>query len=365
VVDHAEDPTLAPRFEALAAHGPVILQEYVPGRGAGIAMLFSRSRREVAYSGHRRIFEQFSDGGPSLLAETHVDPDALQQSRRLLASLGWEGIAMVEFRTAPTGENVFMEVNPRFWGTLSLAIASGVDFPALMVDRFRDLDPGPPVGPNRRRRYFSIEASVTAAASPAEKRPSLGLLALELSRSAVGLSVREFQSTDLGPSLNELFYVLRSRAQRGTPAKVGDLWIGPFLSYDRLRSRGVRTVFDLREAREVAQRESAVPSTMTRISFPIPDDTGLGTADFSDLVHQIDVARSAGGVYVHCRLGQGRAPMVAAGYLVAHGISEESAFRELYAARPTANLKENQREAVYRLASQPGTGPKKPMEAQR
>src|SRR5437867_3035547 len=40
---------------------------------------------------------------------------------------------MVEFRDDGAGEPCLMEVNGRFWGSLALAIASGVDFPMLWV----------------------------------------------------------------------------------------------------------------------------------------------------------------------------------------------------------------------------------------
>lgn len=36
---------------------------------------------------------------------------------------------MVEFRVSADGTAYLMEVNPRFWGSLQLAIDSGVDFP--------------------------------------------------------------------------------------------------------------------------------------------------------------------------------------------------------------------------------------------
>ena len=39
---------------------------------------------------------------------------------------------MVEFKKdTRTGEYVLMEINPKFWGSLDLAIAAGVDFPGL------------------------------------------------------------------------------------------------------------------------------------------------------------------------------------------------------------------------------------------
>lgn len=52
---------------------------------------------------------------------------------RLLRELNWYGLAMVEFKVDPRdGVPKLMEINPKLWGSLNLAIASGVDFPALL-----------------------------------------------------------------------------------------------------------------------------------------------------------------------------------------------------------------------------------------
>jgi predicted ATP-grasp superfamily ATP-dependent carboligase len=63
-----------------------------------------------------------------------VAPDLAEYGRRLLAAVRWRGVAMVEFkRCARTGRAALMEVNGRLWGSLQLAVASGVNFPDLMV----------------------------------------------------------------------------------------------------------------------------------------------------------------------------------------------------------------------------------------
>jgi hypothetical protein len=48
----------------------------------------------------------------------------------MLDALNWHGVAMVEFRRDDRdGEYKLMEVNPKFWGSLDLALAAGADFP--------------------------------------------------------------------------------------------------------------------------------------------------------------------------------------------------------------------------------------------
>jgi predicted ATP-grasp superfamily ATP-dependent carboligase len=53
----------------------------------------------------------------------------------LLRSLGWQGIAMVEYKLDTASRQlVLMEINGRFWGSLQLAIDCGVDFPNILLD---------------------------------------------------------------------------------------------------------------------------------------------------------------------------------------------------------------------------------------
>ena len=65
-------------------------------------------------------------------------PQVMELGLSLLKSLNWVGIAMVEFKVDPRdGIPKLMEVNPRFWGSLQLAIVSGVDFPYLILKMAR------------------------------------------------------------------------------------------------------------------------------------------------------------------------------------------------------------------------------------
>jgi predicted ATP-grasp superfamily ATP-dependent carboligase len=117
--------------------GGALLQEFVPGRGEGVFLLTDRGR-PLAHFAHRRLREKPPTGGVSVLSEAIApDPVLLEQSQRLLAELAFTGVAMVEFRRAPDGRAYLMEVNPRLWGSLQLAIDAGVDFPSLWVARLR------------------------------------------------------------------------------------------------------------------------------------------------------------------------------------------------------------------------------------
>jgi predicted ATP-grasp superfamily ATP-dependent carboligase len=109
-----------------------ILQEYVVGEGRGFFALFDRGK-ELAWFMHRREREYPATGGASTAAESIDDPALHAIGAKLLRELRWHGIAMVEFKRLRDGRYVLMEINPKFWGSLDLAIAAGVDFPWLAV----------------------------------------------------------------------------------------------------------------------------------------------------------------------------------------------------------------------------------------
>jgi predicted ATP-grasp superfamily ATP-dependent carboligase len=111
---------------------PCLLQEYVAGYGAGVFALYSKGV-PIAWFSHRRIREKPPQGGVSVLSESAaVDPSLRDAAERLLTEARWDGAAMVEFRVDGQGKPYLMEVNGRLWGSLQLAIDSGVDFPWLL-----------------------------------------------------------------------------------------------------------------------------------------------------------------------------------------------------------------------------------------
>jgi protein-tyrosine-phosphatase len=124
--------TLQELSKALNANswGPVMLQEYCPGVGVGIEILIHKGEC-IARFQHHRLKEAPVTGGVAILAiAEEPDPELFASSMALLRALEWEGVAMVEFRSdRETGESALMEVNGRFWGSVSFPIMAGVDFP--------------------------------------------------------------------------------------------------------------------------------------------------------------------------------------------------------------------------------------------
>jgi predicted ATP-grasp superfamily ATP-dependent carboligase len=152
-------------LEAAGAPGALV-QEWVPGTGVGVGLL-RRGGRTVARFVHRRLREVHPAGGPSAAAES-APPDSVVvgPAEALLAALGWEGLAMVEFRRDGDGPPVLMEVNGRPWGTLGLAVDAGVDFPRLWLEGFDGPPPEYAIG--IRRSWFAgdVRRVLAARAGP-------------------------------------------------------------------------------------------------------------------------------------------------------------------------------------------------------
>jgi protein-tyrosine-phosphatase len=133
------------REEALAdilPWSPVLEQEYFPGRGFGVEALFEQGKLRWLFA-HERIHELPIAGGASSYRRAVEVPEALRAATvALLGSLEWHGVAMVEFKVANYGDYRLMEINPRLWGSLPLAVAAGVNFPLGLLRIALGVSPG-------------------------------------------------------------------------------------------------------------------------------------------------------------------------------------------------------------------------------
>ena len=116
-----------------------LIQEFIPGEGYGLSALYDRGRPRALFAHRRLRMIQPTGSGSSLRESIPPPPDMAEAARTLLEALQWHGVAMVEFkRDARDGRPRLMEINGRFWNSLPLAIASGVDFPFLLYTLARD-----------------------------------------------------------------------------------------------------------------------------------------------------------------------------------------------------------------------------------
>lgn len=193
--------------------GGALLQEFVPGHGEGLFVLADRGR-VVARFAHRRLREKPPTGGVSVLCESIApDPQLVSAGERLIAALDWHGVAMLEFRRSPdpAGRAVAMELNPRLWGSLQLAIDAGVDFPALWLALLRGLPLGavePRVGARSRWLLGDLDHLLIALRRPAMRRAigrsAVGVVAAFLASFFDGSRLDVLRPTDPRPFLREL-----------------------------------------------------------------------------------------------------------------------------------------------------------------
>ncbi|WP_447979324.1 carboxylate--amine ligase [Candidatus Nitrospira bockiana] len=129
-----------------------LVQEYIPGEGYGFFALFRAGEPRATFM-HRRLRQWPVTGGASTLAESYYDEGLKSQGIRLLQALNWHGVAMVEMkRDARDGRFKLMEINPKYWGSLDLAIHAGVNFPYLAAVMAMEGD----VPPSHDFRYLKL-----------------------------------------------------------------------------------------------------------------------------------------------------------------------------------------------------------------
>lgn len=111
-----------------------LLQEYCPGVGLG-QFFYMHGGQAIRRFQHRRVAEWPPEGGFSSVCDAVPLSEHFELQERsiaLLRAIGWQGVAMVEYRWDPlTDQAVLMEINGRFWGSLPLAVHAGAGFALL------------------------------------------------------------------------------------------------------------------------------------------------------------------------------------------------------------------------------------------
>lgn len=157
-----------------------LVEAFYQGEGVGLSVLADRGAILQAFQ-HRRIEEASLSGGSSSRISEPVDPAMLAAVAALARETALHGPGMFEFRRdRRNGAWVLLEVNPRLWGSLPLALAAGADFPALLCDLYLAGTTAPsvdyPTGIVRRAlvaEYYRIVGEYEAG--PATVRRKLAL----------------------------------------------------------------------------------------------------------------------------------------------------------------------------------------------
>jgi predicted ATP-grasp superfamily ATP-dependent carboligase len=346
----------------------VLVQQRIYGRAEAASFLYLNGVCESFFM-HERVREYPNSGGPSSCAVSIFKEDLLRQSMSLLDSINWNGVAMVEFkRDINNNELVLMEVNPKFWGSLDLALASGIDFVSKIIGfaHNRNITQRNQAYLVGQRYQWFLESDFKLLRSNVNN--FVGVLRDFFSfrtHSNIYLS-------DLGPSIfliiklikdgvvawpivnsiNKIYYRYRRSGIKFAFVRFLSENLGlPFVKYSRLTSdvfvgaklsilgrillqiKGVTLFVDLRA------EHSPRRNRRDTIHFPIVE---FEDCDLEALLRLFDIVeqklREGGTVYFHCREGVGRAPMVTIAYLCFKGKSLEDSLNLVKSVRPFVSL---------------------------
>ncbi len=106
---------------------PLLLQEYAEGPLIGLALVLDGEGRLIArLQQYARRLWPVEAGGSTLAVSMAPDEDLVARSTRMLAATGFTGMAQLQFLRTNRGL-ALIDVNPRFYGSMALATASGVN----------------------------------------------------------------------------------------------------------------------------------------------------------------------------------------------------------------------------------------------
>ena len=121
----------------ITEHARYIVESFFVGEGVGISVLTKDGNILQAFQ-HRRLREG-KGGASSFRISEEVDPELREACAKILARVRHTGVCMFEFRhNARTGAWILIETNARFWGSMALPLALGLDYPNMLYELMVD-----------------------------------------------------------------------------------------------------------------------------------------------------------------------------------------------------------------------------------
>jgi protein-tyrosine phosphatase len=360
-----------------------IIQQFIDGIGLGFFALYKDGVCKRVFM-HRRIREAPPSGGPSTCALSIYEEDLMQAGKKILDALAWHGVAMVEFkRERSTGDLYLIEINPKFWGSLDLALASGVNFPALDVRiamseeiQFSDeykvgLKYHWPLDgeiEHIKKNYSAISPVLADCIDPRVKSniwlsdplPSLYSLNSLIRRvfawliNRIGLGKLAYRIKRIGFKNTFIRYYTEST---GIPilkySRITDMiYVGAQHSVAGLRKlmeNGIKTIVNMRSEFDDRHHDLILDDYcyLPVVEFTAPElselEEGIGF-----IKTKVEQGRK---VYIHCSEGISRAPTLAIAFLISTGVSFPEAVALVRKARPFINILPVQMECLSKFAA--------------
>lgn len=360
-----------------------IIQQFIDGNGVGFFALYKHGTCKRVFM-HRRLREAPPSGGPSSCAISIYENDLMEVGRKILDALAWHGVAMVEFkRERSTGDLYLIEINPKFWGSLDLALASGVNFPALDVrvamgeeisfsDKYKiGLKYHWPLEDeinHLKKNYWAIFQILTDCIDPRVKS-NVWLSDPLPSLCSTYLLLRPVLSWIINRmGMRRVIYRIRNNGVKYAIIRYYTEKTGiPILKYSRitnmiyvgaqhstagmqrLRKSGINVIVNLRAEFDDSQHDLIIDDYCY---LPVDEFTAPEINQLKEGVEFIKSQVKEGcKVYIHCSEGISRAPTLAVGFLINKGMTLSDAVALVKKARPFINILPAQMECLSMYAA--------------
>jgi predicted ATP-grasp superfamily ATP-dependent carboligase len=186
VVRTAEELAAAVRRMRAGGAEPLV-QERVAGELQAFATVAAADGSLVGRVQQRAVRIWPPDAGVSVRAETvPVDERLAKQVGALLRDLGWRGLAEVQLIVPPGGPPHLIDLNGRLYGSLGLAVAAGVNLPAIAAALATGRRPPPDREASAGVRLHWLEGDLRAVRAAGDDRLAVLTGALRWRRDAVG-----------------------------------------------------------------------------------------------------------------------------------------------------------------------------------
>lgn len=356
-----------------ALNSSFIAQERIFG-GAEAFFAIYKNGLLIDYMMHERMRENPITGGPSTKARSIYKQDLYTFGKLALDKLKWNGVAMVEFKRDTLGQLHLLEINPKFWGSLDLALATGVNFPTLAVK----IAAGKNVIPKKyhaRKKVFQwpLDGDLELGV----KNPKLlPYVIVDLINPKINKNI---YLNDLSPSIHTIinktiawflnfaiFYETKNWAYKVNShgVHIGSIrWFTettgiPIFKYSKiteniylgarlsrigvylLRFQGISSVLNLQDERSNVNYRHKIHSYAY---IPIIEFDSPTMLNFEKGIQFInDEVNKGNKVYVHCAEGIGRAPTMVSAYFISQGLTVDEAVNKISKIRPFINILDNQ-----------------------
>ena len=123
-----------------------LIQEFIEGPIVDACVIADHGEIKAMVT-QERLKTLPPQGGYGVMNKTIMVPEVKKMAEWLITGLGWHGLAQVEFKYNPRDATYrLMEINPKFWGTLAISVAAGVDFPYMAYQMAKGDDIRPVMG---------------------------------------------------------------------------------------------------------------------------------------------------------------------------------------------------------------------------